>query len=361
MKLGGRKSETNVQFTFETKYEYWRNEFKRAKGKIISYLIFKLKWNYFHKWKIVPDFPLNIDIEVSSVCNLKCDHCFRQYMDIGENQLMNTDMYKRIVDECGKYKLFTLKFSMRGEPTLHPELPEMIRYAKEMGIKEVWINSHGGNITDKLAKEMLQAKPDWITISFDGIGEMYESIRKPLKYEESLNKLKLLRKYRDEFSPGTLLNVQTLWSAIKNDPQKYIDEMKAIVDRVAYNVDMNFKEFMLIPDDNFVCPRLWQRLAITSNGDILKCPSDFQKGEIMGNINKTTIKSIWDIELEKNRNLHLKLRKKESEVCNKCHHGAKKVRREMQLKNAFSDGFDLEYNKKFSGVGLNRKEDDSAK
>ena len=32
---------------------------------------------------------------------------------------------------------------------------------------------------------------------FDGLGEMYESIRKPLKFDKSLERMKFLRKYRD--------------------------------------------------------------------------------------------------------------------------------------------------------------------
>jgi radical SAM protein with 4Fe4S-binding SPASM domain len=354
MKLGGRKSETKVQFTFESKREYWRNEYKRAKGKLFSYLMFKMKWKYFPKFRWVPGFPLNIDIEVSSRCNLQCDHCFRQYMDIGENELMSFEMYRKIVDECAKYKLYTLKFSMRGEPTLHPQLPEMVAYAKKKGIKEVWINTHGGNITEPLARDLLKAQPDWITVSFDGLGKMYESIRIPLKYEESLEKLKLLRKYRDKYSKGTLLNVQTLWSAIKDNPGEYVNVMKAIVDRIAYNADMNFKESILVPDDEFVCPRLWQRMAITSEGDVLKCPSDFQKGEVLANINERTIKETWDHEQENNRRQHITGGKKESTVCSKCHHGAKKMKREIKVGEDNAEGFNFQFKKEFKGVGLHR-------
>jgi len=350
----GRKSETKVQFTFETKKEFWKNEFRRAHGKILSYLWFKFKWKFFPKFKLVAPFPLNVDIEVSSSCNLKCDHCFRQYMDIKENGLMSLEMYKKIVDECGKHKLFTLKFSMRGEPTLHPDLPEMVAYAKDKGIKEIWINTHGGNITEDLAVGLMQAKPDWITMSFDGLDEMYESIRKPLRYQESFEKLKILRKARDKYAPYTMLNVQTLWSAIKDDPDKYRKTMREVVDRVAFNSDMNFKEIMLVPDPDFICPRLWQRLVITSEGDVLKCPSDFEKDEVLGNVREKSIKEIWDNEQKSNRAAHVAGKKNDSVPCKKCHHGAKKVKREVNVADDNIDCFNFEFEKEFSGVGLNR-------
>ena len=236
------------------------------------------------------------------------------YMPIGENDFMDFEMYKKIVSECGRRGLFTLKFSMRGEPLLHPDIVEMVAFAKAHGVKEVWINTNGGPLTEEIARGLLKSGVDWITMSFDGLGKEYESIRIPLKYEESLEKLKMLRRLRDELKAPTLLNVQSIWSAIKDDPEKYINLMKSIVDRVAYNPDMNFKEYILVPDDQFICPRLWQRICITSSGNYLKCPSDFQMEEILGNVQDYTVKEAWDILQEKQRQLHLAKRKKESGV-----------------------------------------------
>jgi len=89
-----RKSETLVQYTKENIRQLIRNNIKRGQGKLLPYMINRFQWTYFPKLKIVPRFPLNIDIEVSSRCNLACDHCFRQYMDIKENQLMDAGTYK---------------------------------------------------------------------------------------------------------------------------------------------------------------------------------------------------------------------------------------------------------------------------
>ena len=299
----GRKSETPVQYTFENFFDRLRYEFKRSKNKRLSYLFNRFKWYYYPKLNITPKFPLNLDIEASSTCELKCDHCFRQYMDMRENVFMKFDLYKKIIDEASRYDLFTIKFSMRGEPTADKELPKKVAYAKKMGIKEVWINTHGGNLDEEFVQELLHAKPDWITMSIDGLGEMYESIRKPQKFKDTLNNAKRLRKYRDIISKDTFLNCQGLWSAIKHDPLKFYQTLIPIFDRVAYNMDMNYKEIDVIPDPEFVCPRLWQRLSITSEGDVLKCPSDFEKDEVMGNVKFSTLKEIWDVEQEKNKKL----------------------------------------------------------
>ncbi len=350
-----KTSETLTQFSCESNFEYLKNEYRRSRGKVIPYIKNRIYWKYY-PGKKVPAFPLNVDIEVSSKCQIQCDHCFRQQMDIGENDFMPLDMYKRIVKECGENGLFTLKFSMRGEPLIHPDIVEMVGYAKDHGVREVWINTNGGPITETLARDLMKAGVDWITMSFDGLGKMYESIRKPLKYESSMAKLKILRRVRDELNANTLLNVQTIWSAIKLDPEEYVNLMKSIVDRVAYNPDMNFKEYILVPDDDFVCPRLWQRIAITSRGNYLKCPSDFQMQEILGKVTDYSVKEAWEGLQEEQRRMHLAGRKKESVVCNKCHHGARKKKASLNIAGDQRIDYNYDYKKDFAGCGLNRKQ-----
>lgn len=347
-------SETKVQFSMLDDEKEKLLEKKRGNGKEFAYEQFKFQWDMYPKIRKVPDFPLNIDIEASSACDIKCDHCFRQYLDLGKQGLMDYDLYKKIVDECGKHKLFTLKFSMRGEPTLNPKIVDMVAYAKEKGVKEVWINSHGGNLTEAMAKGFCEAKLDWLTISFDGLGEMYESIRKPLKYKENLERLKMMSRIRNELYPEMILNVQTVWSAIKDNPQEYVDTMSPYVDRIAYNSDMNFKEFTLVPDDDFVCLRLWQRMCVCSNGDILKCPSDFKKQEVLANVKDISLKDAWDILQEAQRQLQVRGYKHLSPACNECHHGCKKVKRSVAIDGKSSDSYNYEFKKEFKGVGLNR-------
>ena len=150
--------------------------------------------------------------------------------------------------------------------------------------------------------------------------------------------------------------MQTLWSAIKDAPEEYLKVMRPIVDRIAYNPDMNFKEIILVPDDSFVCPRLWQRIAITSSGNYLKCPSDFCMEEILGNVAQYSVKQAWDILQGKQREQHVAGQKSQSVVCNKCHHGAKKKQIELAVDSEQRSDYSYEYKKEFSGSGMNRKD-----
>jgi len=345
-----------LQFDMDSWSEDLENHLRRSNGHMLAYAWNRIQWNYFHRFRIVPAFPLNVDIESSSSCNINCDHCFRQYMQIPESGNMDMGLYHKIVDECAQYHLFTLKFSMRGEPTLHPQINEMVDYAKKKGIKEVWVNTNGSLLTPQLAEGFVRSGLDCLTISFDGLGKMYESVRKPLKYEETLERVKSFIQVRKRLGGRKpLVKIQTLWSAIKHDPEAYLRVMKPVVDKVSYNIDFDFKNIHFIPDTEYVCYRLWQRLSITSKGKILKCPSDFQQEEPIGDVNHQSIKEIWDGAQSNERKRHLRGERLTSSVCSKCHHGAKVVKGEKQYEQRSQNVNELDYIGGFEGVGLNRK------
>lgn len=75
-----------------------------------------------------------LTLEVSSHCNLKCAGCARTVQlaqDNWQNSHMSIDLFRRIVDNLPQVGLVTLHGI--GEPTLNPDLPEMVSYAHQSG------------------------------------------------------------------------------------------------------------------------------------------------------------------------------------------------------------------------------------
>ena len=89
---------------------------------------------------------------------------------------MDFDLYKKIIDEIA-FKVPSIRLSLRGEATLNKNFTEAIKYAKDNGIKEVSTLTHGFKLTIPFFKKIVEAGIDWITISIDGVGEKYNSIR----------------------------------------------------------------------------------------------------------------------------------------------------------------------------------------
>ena len=74
--------------------------------------------------------PLCIDLEVASVCDLACPHCFRQYIATPD-KLMSTDLAFKLIDQLAELKVPSVKFNWRGEPLMNRNLPKIIDYAKK--------------------------------------------------------------------------------------------------------------------------------------------------------------------------------------------------------------------------------------
>ena len=63
---------------------------------------------------------------------MKCKFCFATFNDLGVVK-HNLEKSKRIVAEVAKNGFSKITFA-GGEPTLIKELPEIVKYAKELGL-----------------------------------------------------------------------------------------------------------------------------------------------------------------------------------------------------------------------------------
>jgi MoaA/NifB/PqqE/SkfB family radical SAM enzyme len=199
-----------------------------------------------------------------------------EFKKLVKRQLMDFGLFKRLVDECVKYRTYSIRISLRGEPFLHPDVIEMIRYAKNAGIKEVSSLTNNYRLTPEMFEQAMKAGLDWLTISFDGLGETYEWVRQPSKFEESSEKIREYKRIKDKAgSVKPVLKVQSVWPAIEDSAQEYYDFFEPYVDMIASNtlIDYLHKDKNIEYLEDFDCPVLYQRLAVSSDGKVI-CPND---------------------------------------------------------------------------------------
>src|SRR3989344_4367992 len=179
----------------EARFEQYRGE-----GWETEYATYRRNWTEYPQNQFVSEYPLLVDIELSSVCNLTCPMCYTitdEFKKQVDTKRMDWGLYKKIIDEIG-WKVPAIRLSLRGEATLHTKFVDCIRYAKEKGIKEVSTLTHGGKLTLPYFEKIVKAGIDCITISVDGIGATYEAIRKPIKFADILDKIKAIKRYKEE-------------------------------------------------------------------------------------------------------------------------------------------------------------------
>ena len=133
----------------------------------------------------------NVYLYITEHCQLFCKHCY-----LGERlihpTLLSLEDYKQLVDiikQLGTKKLCLLG----GEPTLHPNFSEVIKYAKECNFNELILDSNGLNSSLHKILEFNSYDFSYIQISIDGgSSETHDYIRGNGTFKQICNTIKVL-------------------------------------------------------------------------------------------------------------------------------------------------------------------------
>ncbi len=291
-----------------------------------EYQSYRSNWIKFADEQYVSEYPLLVDLEISSLCNLNCPMCYtitERFKNRVNTKLMNFKLFTKLIDEISG-KVPAVRLSLRGEPTIHNRFIECIRYAKAKDIKEVSFLTNGSKLSPGYFKKVLEGGADWITISFDGLGETYERIRRPLKYEKMLNRIKGMKEIKNRLKTNKpVIKIQSVWPAIRSNPEIFYETFVPYVDLIAFNPIITYfgKDEDISYEKNFLCPQLYQRLVIGADGLAMICSNDEDNSVVAGDTNRETIHDIWHGEkLGRIRDLHGKKDGfMELSVCRSCY------------------------------------------
>ncbi|HSW65143.1 MAG TPA: radical SAM/SPASM domain-containing protein [Dissulfurispiraceae bacterium] len=116
-----------------------------------------------------------LQIEVTSRCNAACRYCPRTaYRNAWINSDMPLELFTSLGPAMGKAKLVHLQGW--GEPFLHPDFLDMVRFAKERGCR-VSTTTNGVCIDESLLDGIMASGIDMIAFSLAGFGEMNAALR----------------------------------------------------------------------------------------------------------------------------------------------------------------------------------------
>jgi putative heme d1 biosynthesis radical SAM protein NirJ2 len=102
----------------------------------------------------------------TQACNIHCLHCYRDAGDFWRNEL-TTEEGKQLLDDaaaCG-FRIFIFS---GGEPLMRADLPELIRHARQVGLRPV-IGTNGTLLTEENVKMLKEAGLAAAGISVDSL------------------------------------------------------------------------------------------------------------------------------------------------------------------------------------------------
>ncbi len=291
--------------------------------------------------------PQCIDIEVASICDLACPHCYRQFISTPD-KIMTRELAFKLIDQASEMKVPSMKFNWRGEPLLNPALTEIIDYAKKKGVLETIINTNATKLNSDMVNKIIDSGLDLMIYSFDGGTEKsYEKMR-PGRFKknnfneiyENIKNFSKIRKERKSSFPRTKIQM-VLTNETFDEQDEYFSLFKDIVDDVSVkqyterggkfgdtdqkylrgacsdeNIDnLNKKidssnlnensEIMKDPEGNiFVskgrlpCEQPYQRMLVTYDGRVSMCCYDWGSMHPVGYVDQLAI-DVGEKEYEK--------------------------------------------------------------
>ena len=122
--------------------------------------------------------PISINLDLTSACNFSCPHCVDSKI-INTGEYLNTEDVKHSLDTLKSRGLLSVILLGGGEPTLHKDFNEIVKYIKRIGL-QLGIVTNGSRLGRTIKVAHLLEKNDWIRVSLDAASqETFVKLHRP--------------------------------------------------------------------------------------------------------------------------------------------------------------------------------------
>lgn len=248
--------------------------------------------------------PLRIWLEPTDKCNLACPLCINSSIPESTKGYIEWGLYKKIIDEL-EGEICDVNLFHRGEPLLHPKIGEMVLYARGKGLN-TRIHTNATRLTEELSNTLLRNGLNYISFSFDGFDkETYERNRINADFAKTLNNILNFLKIKKAIGADTFTVLQIIdtntninQDAKKNDFLKQFNSLP--LNKISIRTPHNWAGGISTGKGDgsvkkpITCTFPWYGLTIFYDGRVVPCCQDYMGKIQLGNINKDSIKDIWN-------------------------------------------------------------------
>ena len=119
--------------------------------------------------ELPPFGPVSINLDLTSACNFRCPHCVDSGI-INTGETLSLDAIKQSIDTLQKKGLLSVILIGGGEPTVHRDFEEIVRFIRNRGL-QVGIATNGSRLERVEAVADLLQEGDWLRLSLDAARE----------------------------------------------------------------------------------------------------------------------------------------------------------------------------------------------
>ena len=263
------------------------------------------------------DTPLAMHLFPVYACNMRCEFCLLAQTEaergyVSDVKTMPIELFRKIVDDLGSFprKLKLMRIAGVGEPLLHRDIGEFVRYATESGyIERVEIVTNGSLLRPSLSDELIRAGLSKLRVSVEGLSaeDYYAHAKVKIDFDAFVRNLA----YYYEHRGASKLYIKILDYMLKGavDAERFIDIFRPVADAIQIEhltpvvKGLDFTQMMSPErlssrqtggrsDDVNICALPYYMLQVNPDGKVFPCPS-FRVPAPLGDMRSESLSSIW--------------------------------------------------------------------
>lgn len=169
---------------------------------------------------IYPKYPFEIEIQLTSGCNLSCAHCFGSFSKANAFQ-MDIEKVRFILDDMAQKQIHRVTFS-GGEALTYKRIDECIQHATNLDI-ETRVLTNGTIANQKVITRLINAGLRNVGISIDGDQEQHDLNRGVGNYERAIKAIKFFSESGVDFVSVNMMINKNNYHSIGNVIPKLLE------------------------------------------------------------------------------------------------------------------------------------------
>lgn len=294
--------------------------------------------NYDFGGRLTADFPSQIIMDITEVCNLACTHCPHPVFVKSEHyaaRYLDPALNEKMIEEVrqhGQGKTQYIRYTSNGEPLVHPNGYDLIQSAVDHSGVYVTLTTNGTIMNEKRTQKLLESGVHLIDISIDAFKpETYAKIRVNGNLQVTRENVLRLIQWVHESKAKTKVVVSFVEQPQNTDEaadfENYWKDQGADY-VVIRRLHSHSGAVTNVADSNREkqaaairrpCLYPWERVTINARGDLAFCPSDWVHGSHVADYRNTTIHAEWQGEFyQALRQAHLTDNYQNHRFCGNC-------------------------------------------
>lgn len=261
---------------------------------------FRAAYHAAQRLDATADFPLQLDLELNSHCQMRCSFCIHGQTTV-KKQALPKALFLRAIDEGRDHGLCSVKFNYINEPLLNPDLVEQVLYARSRGVLNTYFATNGILLDETISARLIDARLSKVMVSLDATTPgTFKRMRNSDRFDLiQRNVAGLLETRRRLGAWWPIVRVNFLRTRINGHEA---DDFRARWEGVADSVGFQSQVGLPGVEDElegaghrraFRCSFPSKQLVIDSSGDILPCCTFSGRSMPLGNLADMTLSEAW--------------------------------------------------------------------